>query len=75
MAVPAMSSPPVTSDEGHLKWLVRLQRGERAQPADLWDYTQDLRYTEIQRPLLLTYFKSAFRHGIAQLILLNPNFA
>jgi hypothetical protein len=40
------------SDEGHLKRLVRLQRSERAQPADLWDYTQDLRYTEIQRPLL-----------------------
>lgn len=40
------------SDEGHLKRLVRLQRGERAQPGDLWDYTQDLRYTEIQRPLL-----------------------
>jgi hypothetical protein len=40
------------SDEGHLKRLVRLQRGERAQPGDLWDYTQDLRYTEIQGPLL-----------------------
>jgi hypothetical protein len=40
------------SDEGHLKRLVRLQRDERAQPADLWDYTQDLRYTEIQGPLL-----------------------
>ena len=40
------------SDEGHLKRLVRLQPGERAQPGDLWDYMQDLRYTEIQRPLL-----------------------
>ena len=40
------------ADEGHLKRLVRLQRGERAQPGDLWDYMQDLRYTEIQRPLL-----------------------
>jgi hypothetical protein len=40
------------SDEGHLKRLVRLQRGERAQPANLWAYTQDLRYTEIQGPLL-----------------------
>lgn len=41
-------------DEGHLKRLVRLQRSERAQPGDLWDYTQDLRYTEIQ-PGLFTY--------------------
>jgi len=40
------------SDEGHLKRLVRLQRDERAQPGDLWDYTQDLRYTAIQGPLL-----------------------
>lgn len=40
------------SDDGHLKRLVRLRRDERAQPADLWDYTQDLRYTEIQGPLL-----------------------
>jgi hypothetical protein len=40
------------SDDGHLKRLVRLQRDERAQPGDLWDYTQDLRYTEIQGPLL-----------------------
>jgi hypothetical protein len=40
------------SDEGHLKRIVRLRRGERARPDDLWDYTQDLRYTEIQGPLL-----------------------
>jgi hypothetical protein len=40
------------SDEGHLKRLVRLRQGERAQPADLWGYTQDLRYAEVQRPLL-----------------------
>jgi hypothetical protein len=40
------------SDEGHLTRLVRLQRDERAQPGDLWDYTQDLRYTAIQAPLL-----------------------
>ena len=40
-----------TPTTGHLKRLVRLKRGERAQPGDLWDYTQDLRYTEIQREL------------------------
>jgi hypothetical protein len=49
---PTITQEAFDSDEGHLKRLVRLQRGERAQPGDLWDYTQDLRYTEIQRPLL-----------------------
>jgi hypothetical protein len=39
-------------DNGHLKRLMRLQPDERAEPGDLWDYTQDLRYTEIQGPLL-----------------------
>jgi hypothetical protein len=48
----AITQEAFDSDEGHLKRLVRLQRGERAQPGDLWDYAQDLRYTEIQRPLL-----------------------
>ncbi len=39
-------------DDGHLQRLVRLKPGERAAPGDLWNYTQDLRYTEIQAPLL-----------------------
>ena len=47
-----ITQEPFDSDMGHLKRLVRLQRHERAQPGDLWDYTQDLRYTEIQGPLL-----------------------
>lgn len=54
----ARASPPNTitqeafdSDTGHLKRLVRLKRGEHAQPEDLWDYTQDLRDAEIQREL------------------------
>jgi len=39
-------------DDGHLRRLVRLRPGQRAEASDLWDYTQDLRYTEIQGPLL-----------------------
>jgi hypothetical protein len=53
------TSPPSTitqeafdSDRGHLKRLVRLERDERAAPEDLWDYTQDLRYTAVQQDLL-----------------------
>lgn len=39
-------------DSGHLRRLVRLKPGERPEADDLWEYTQDLRYTEIQGPLL-----------------------
>jgi hypothetical protein len=39
-------------DAGHLERLVRLARDERAAPGDLWEYTQDLRYTAIQQDLL-----------------------
>jgi hypothetical protein len=52
------SSPPATltqeafdRDPAHLRRLVKLGRGEPAKPADLWDYSQDLRYTAIQRDL------------------------
>jgi len=54
----ARSSPPAITQEahdgnsGHLKRLVRLSRDERPDPNDLWNYTQDLRHTEIQGPLL-----------------------
>jgi hypothetical protein len=34
----------------HLRRLVRLRPGERAGVNDLWEYTQDLLYTEIQGP-------------------------
>jgi hypothetical protein len=40
-------------DEGHLRRLVRLRPGQRADAADLWAYTQDLLYTDIQSPLLI----------------------
>jgi hypothetical protein len=39
-------------DDAHLHRLVNLRPGQRAEAADLWDYTQDLLYTEIQGPLL-----------------------
>lgn len=39
-------------DDGHLRRLMRLRPGHRAEVSDLWDYTQDLRYTKIQGPLL-----------------------
>jgi len=39
-------------DDAHLRRLVRLHPGQRAEASDLWDYTQDLLYTGIQGPLL-----------------------
>ncbi|MGB9402284.1 MAG: hypothetical protein WCA98_02010, partial [Candidatus Acidiferrales bacterium] len=52
-------APPATitqeafdRDDGHLRRLVRLRPGQRAEASDLWNYAQDLRYTEIQGPLL-----------------------
>lgn len=39
-------------DTRHLLRLARLTPGESAEADDLWSYTQDLRYTEIQVPLL-----------------------
>lgn len=52
------TSPPSTitqeafdHDADHLRRLVQLEPGEPAKPGDLWDYTQDVRYTEIQREL------------------------
>jgi hypothetical protein len=39
-------------DDGHLHRLMRLRPGQRAEASDLWSYTQDLRYGEIQGPLL-----------------------
>src|SRR6267154_6529657 len=36
----------------HLKRLSQLRPGEQAELKDLWEYTQDLLYTEIQGPLL-----------------------
>ena len=35
-------------DASHLRRLIQVKAGERAKPQDLWNYTQDLRYTEIE---------------------------
>jgi hypothetical protein len=39
-------------NDKHLRRLVRLQPGEKAEAEDLWEYIQDLRHTDIQGPLL-----------------------
>ncbi len=54
-------------DARHLRRLVRLQPNERAEATDLWEYTQDLRYTEIQSPLLaylLPFCLAAWREDL-----------
>jgi len=54
-------------DDGHLRRLVQLRPGERADASDLWDYTQDLLYTEIQGPLLaylLPFCLNAWREDV-----------
>lgn len=48
-----MTQEAFDHDAGHLHRLVQLNPGEPAKPGDLWDYTQDLRYTEIQRELFI----------------------
>lgn len=40
-------------DDKHLRRLTRLQPGEKPSSGDLWDYAQDLRFTNIQGPLLV----------------------
>lgn len=48
-----ITQEPFERDDAHLGRLARLRPGEKAAPADLWEYTQDLRYTDIQSPLLV----------------------
>ena len=40
------------ADPKHLRRLVQLRPGDRAEVRDLWEYTQDLLYTDIQSSLL-----------------------
>jgi hypothetical protein len=54
-------------DVGHLRRLARLRPGERADANDLWEYTQDLRYTNVQGPLfvyLLPFCLQALRDDL-----------
>jgi hypothetical protein len=63
-----ITQEPFDSDVKHLRRLARLQPGERAAPADLWNYAQDLLYSdEIQGPLLtylLPFCLDAWRHDL-----------
>src|SRR5262245_27444934 len=54
-------------DDSHLRRLAQLKPSDSAKPLDLCDYAQDLRYTEIQRPLLaylLPFCLQAWRHDL-----------
>jgi hypothetical protein len=51
----------------HLSRLARLRPGQQAKVEDLWEYTQDLLYTEIQGPLfahLLPFCLEAWREDL-----------
>jgi hypothetical protein len=54
-------------DEGHLRRMVRLEADERPTPDDLFDYLEDLRYTDIQTSLfvyLLSVLLEAWRNDV-----------
>lgn len=64
------SSPPLPitqeafeGDPAHLQRLGKLHPGERADARDLWEYTQDLLYTDIQGSLLVYLFRSVWSYG------------
>jgi hypothetical protein len=50
-----IAQEPFDSGVKHLRRLARLQPGERAEAADLWNYTQDLLYSDEIQGSLLTY--------------------
>jgi len=57
-------------DEGHLGRMVRLEANARPTPDDLFDYLQDLRYTEIQTSLfvyLLPVLLQAWRNDVLRI--------
>jgi len=49
---PEITQAAFDGNSKHLHRLARLRPGERAEVSDLWEYTQDLLYTEIQDSLL-----------------------
>jgi hypothetical protein len=63
-----VTQEPFDSGPKHLGALARLRPGDRAQPNDLWEYTQDLLYSgEIQGALLtflLPYCLEAWRDNL-----------
>jgi len=48
----------------HLRRLLRIKPGERPDLQDLWEYLQDLRYTDIQNSLLAHRFLSVLNYGV-----------
>lgn len=50
-APPKITQEPFDANAKHLRRLARLCPGEKAEARDLWEYTQDLLYAEIQGPL------------------------
>jgi hypothetical protein len=44
---------PFDHDPAYLQTLARLRPEERADPRDLWDYADDMRYVEVQKDFLL----------------------
>ena len=49
-------------DDEHLHRLIRLAPDQLASPSDLWDYTQDLRYSgTIDTPLLVWLLPACLR--------------
>jgi hypothetical protein len=64
---PAITQGAFDFDDRHLRRLVKLGLGDRADARDLFDYTQDLRYTEIQTdllPHLLPFCLEAWREDL-----------
>jgi hypothetical protein len=48
-----ITQEPFEGNDRHLLRLARLHPGEQADANDLWEYIRDLRYTDIQGPLLV----------------------
>lgn len=50
-APPEITQEPFDGNPKHLRRLARLRPGDKAAVRDIWEYTQDLLYAEIQGPL------------------------
>ncbi|HEX4785683.1 MAG TPA: hypothetical protein VH350_15175 [Candidatus Sulfotelmatobacter sp.] len=62
-----ITQEPFDANVKHLRRLARLRPGEKADVRDLWEYTQDLLYTDIQGPLftyLLPFCLEAWREDL-----------
>jgi len=64
---PEITQEPFEGNPKHLRRLARLRSGEKAEVRDLWEYTQDLLYTDIQGSLftyLLPFCLEAWREDL-----------